>query len=487
MITVDQKEIIRREYFLNRKSMREIAKELHHGRTAIRKAIYDPGIPTYKRSVPAPKRTIGPFVAVIQQWLQEDKRCPTKQRHTAKRIYERIKAEYGYQGSDRTVRREVNRLRGKIPESHVPQTYQPADGGTFDFGEAYVLLGGRETKVHLGYLRLDYSSKYLVVALPTERQEALFECHLRGFTYLGGVPRRIRYDNLKPAVHKILTGKKRQEQATWVSFRSHFLFESEYVTPGRGQEKGGVENLVGYVRRNFLVPLPSFQDFGELNAYLLDCCERDAHQRQRFGRTVRELWQEERASLGALPEKLPPACVSRLAKVNRRQQVRFGGNWYSVPPEYVGRLVTIHAYVFRVTMAYQDRVITSHDRSYGWEEEVLDPHHYLPVLLKKPGAFARATPILKWPLPAVYEAYYRQLQKRREASGGTREYIRILMLLKDHPLQEVTVAVEQASNSGLYSYEVVKNFLGGKSAKKICAFPPVWPNGVDHFDLLVSR
>lgn len=484
---MDQKEIIRREYFLNRKSMREIAKELHHGRATIRKAIYDPGIPTYKRSVPAPKRSIGPFVEVIYQWLQEDKRRPAKQRHTAKRIYARLQAEYGYQGSDRTVRREVNRLRGKIPESHVPQTYQPADGGTFDFGEAHVLLGGRETKVHLGYLRLDYSSKYLVMALPTERQEALFECHLRGFTYLGGVPRRMRYDNLKPAVHKILTGKKRQEQATWVSFRSHFLFESEYVTPGRGQEKGGVENLVGYVRRNFLVPLPDIQDFAELNAYLLDCCERDAHQRQRFGRTVQELWQEERASLGRVPEKLPPACVSLLAKVNRRQQVRFGGNWYSVPPEYVGRLVTVHAYVFRVTMAYQDRVIASHVRSYGREEEVLDPHHYLPVLLKKPGAFARATPILKWPLPAVYEAYHRQLQERREGSGGTREYIRILMLLKDHPLQEVTAAVEQASNSGLYSYEVVKNFLCGKSSQKICEFQPVWPNRVDHFNLLVSR
>ena len=236
MITVDQKEIIRREYFLNRKSMRQIAKELHHGRTTIRKAIYDPGIPTYKRSVPAPKRTIGAFVAVIQQWLQEDKRRPTKQRHTAKRIYERLKAEYGYQGSDRTVRREVNRLRGKVPESHVPQTYQPADGGTFDFGEAYVLLGGQETKVHLGCLRLDYSSHYFVCALPTERQEALFECHLRGFAYLGGVPGRIRYDNLKAAVYKILKGKRCQEQASWTAFRSHFLFESEYVTPGRGQE-----------------------------------------------------------------------------------------------------------------------------------------------------------------------------------------------------------------------------------------------------------
>jgi len=487
MITVDQKEIIRREYFLNRKSMRQIAKELHHGRTTIRKAIYDPGIPTYKRSVPAPKRTIGTFVAVIQQWLQEDKRRPTKQRHTAKRIYERLQVEYDYQGSDRTVRREVNRLRGKVPESHVPQTYQPADGGTFDFGEAYVLLGGQETKVHLGCLRLDYSSHYFVCALPTERQEALFECHLRGFAYLGGVPGRIRYDNLKVAVYKILRGKRRQEQASWTAFRSHFLFESEYVTPGRGQEKGGVENLVGYVRRNFLVPLPPFQDFAELNAYLLDCSERDARQRQRWGQTVQELWQEERASLRPLPQQLPEACTTVTARVNRRQQVRLDGNWYSVPPEYVGRLVTVHAYVFRVTMAYQDRGIASHVRSYGREEEVLEPHHYLPVLLRKPGAFARATPILKWPLPAVYEAYYRQLQERREGSEGTREYIRILMLLKDHPLQEVTAAVEQASNSGLYSYEVIENFLGRKSAKKICEFPPVWPNGVDHFDLLVSR
>ena len=140
MITVDQKEIIRREYFLNRKSMREIAKELHHSRKTIRKAIYDPGIPVYKRSQPAPKRSIGPYVEVIQQWLAEDKQRPVKQRHTAKRIYERLQAEYGYRGSDRTVRAEVSRLKDKVPDSHVPQTYQAAEGGTFDFGEAYVIL-----------------------------------------------------------------------------------------------------------------------------------------------------------------------------------------------------------------------------------------------------------------------------------------------------------------------------------------------------------
>ncbi len=384
MITVDQKEIIRREYFLNRKSMREIAKELHHGRKTIRKAIYDPGIPDLQAESACPeakhRSLCGGYPAVACRRISS---APSNSGIRPSGFMSGSRQNTVIRARTGRCRREVSRLRGKVPDSHVPQTYQPADGGTFDFGEAYVRLGGRETKVHLGYLRLDYSSKYLVVALPTERQEALFECHLRGFAYLGGVPRRMRYDNLKPAVHKILTGKNRQEQAAWVSFRSHFLFESEYVTPGRGQEKGGVENLVGYVRRNFLVPLPEVQDFAELNAYLLDCCERDARERQRFGRTVQELWVEEQARLRPLPAKWPAACVSVTAKVNRRQQVRLDGNWYSVPPEYVGRLVTVHAYVFRVTIAYQDQIIASHVRSYGREEEVLDPHHYLPVLLQE--------------------------------------------------------------------------------------------------------
>jgi hypothetical protein len=151
----------------------------------------------------------------------------------------------------------------------------------------------------------------------------------------------------------------------------------------------------------------------------------------------------------------------------------------------MGRLVTVHAYVFTVIMAYQDRVIASHVRSYGRGEEVLDPHHYLSGLLRKPGAFARATPILKWPLPAVYEAYHRQLQKRQEGGAGTREYIRILMLLKDHALHEVTEAVEQAAGLGLYGYEAVRTFLRGELRQDFGVVSLVWPNRVDHFDLLV--
>jgi transposase len=139
MLTVDGKEVIRRDYFIHRKSMRQIARERHHSRKTIRKAIYDPGVPVYTRSKPAPKVAIDPFQEVIQQWLKEDRQRPVKQRHTARRVFKRLRGEYGFPGSERTVRRVVSALRGTIPDSHVPQTYAPADGGTFD------IRGGSQT------------------------------------------------------------------------------------------------------------------------------------------------------------------------------------------------------------------------------------------------------------------------------------------------------------------------------------------------------
>lgn len=492
MVTVELKEMIRREHLIKGKSIRQIARELKHSRKTIRKAIMDPGIPAYTRKEPVAKPVIGPYLAIIKQWLEEDRSRPVKQRHTAKRIYDRLKEEYGFPGGERTVRREVSLLREKIPESHVPQTYRPGDGATFDFGEAQVLMNGLEKKVHLACMRLDYSSKFFVCALPSERSEGLYASHIDAFEYLEGVPERIRYDNMKQAVGKILKGKNRQEQSLWVAFRSHFLFEADYCTPGKGQEKGGVENLVGYVRRNFLVPMPEVADFAELNAYLLGCCERDAGERNRWGNTVHELWLEEKEKLRPLPKNMPEACVPVAAKVNRRQMVRFANNWYSVPPHYVGKSVIVKAFVFQIAIALADTVIAVHERSYDRDEEVLDPHHYLPVLLRKPGAFDRATPILTWPLPPVYDTYRRRLKERHEGSRGVKEYIRILMLLKDHPVDEVTAAVEKTLSYGISSYDGVINLLSQahQSLPETVSLrvnsPPVLPNTVDQFDLLLG-
>jgi transposase len=492
MITVDQKEIIRREYFIKRKSMRQIAREFHHSRKTILKAIMDPGIPEYTRKKPRDKPMIGPYLPIITQWLQEDRQRPSKQRHTAKRIYDRLKDEYGFTGGERTVRREVSLLKEKVPDSHVPQTYRPADGATFDFGEAQVVMDGTERKVRLACMRLDYSSKFFVCALPSERSEGLFESHIQAFQYLEGVPDRIRYDNMKQAVGKILKGRNRHEQSSWVAFRSHFLFDVDYCTPGKGQEKGGVENLVGYVRRNFLVPVPVAQDFRSLNAYLVDCCERDSRERTRWGKAVHDLWLEEKAKLRPLPEKMPEACVPVVAKVNRRQMVRFANNWYSVPPQFVGKTVIVKAFVFRVMIALAEKVIAVHARSYDRDEEILDPHHYLPVLLRKPGAFERATPIIAWPLPPAYDTYRRRLKERHEGSTGIKEYIRILMLLKDHPVDEVTAAVEKALSCGIFSYDGVINLLDQMHQPETeplslpVRTPSVWPNRVDQFDLLLG-
>lgn len=492
MITVDQKEIIRREYFLRRKSIRQISRELKHSRKTVRKAIMDPEIPTYKRREPSRKPVMGPVIPIIKQWLEEDRSRPVKQRHTAKRIYERLKDEHGFTGSERTVRREVSLLREKAPDSHVPQTYDPGEGATFDFGEAQVIMNGRQTKVNLACMRLDYSSKFFVCALPTQGTVALFESHIRAFGYLEGVPHRIRYDNMKPAVQKILSARNRQEQALWVAFRSHFLFEADYCNPGRGQEKGSIENLVGYVRRNFLVPMPEVADFEELNAYLLRCCEEDAMRRRRHGKTVHDLWVEENISLLTLPCKPPQASVPVAAKVSRRQMVRFATNWYSVPSEYVGKTVTVNAFVFRIEIAFHDKVIAVHDRTYERNEEVLKPHHYLPVLLRKPGAFERATPIVKWHLPEIYERYRRGLKMRHEGSRGIKEYIRILILLKGHPLKDVSTAIEKALAAQIYSYDAVKNLLDQihQPAPEPLSLhvnsPPVKPNSVDQFDLLLG-
>lgn len=490
---METKELIRREYFLKRKSIRQISREQKRSRKTVRKAIRDPSIPIYTRKKPPSFHVMDAYIEIVERWLKEDESRPRKQRHTAKRVYERLRDEHGYEGTDRTVRNHVRRLKAKTPDSHVPQVYERADGGTYDFGEAQVVLAGEPVVVQLAFMRLDYSSKFFVFAMPTQRLEALMESHVRGFTYLEGVARRMRYDNMKTAVKKVLRGRNRREQEKWVAFRSHFLFESEYCNLASGQEKGGVENLVGYFRRNFLVPIPRFEGYADLNRYLLDCCEQDALQRRRSGKIVQELWEEERSLLLSLPCPLPDTSVPTAAQVNRRQLVRFDRNWYSVPAEAIGKSVTVHAHVFHIVIGLAEKVIARHDRSYGRQEHLLDPHHYLPVLLRKPGAFTRAMPIVNWKLPDIYRTYHDHLRKRHEGWRGTREFIQVLMLLRQYPQDDVTGAIEIALQNRIFSYDGLKNLLlqsrePDRVLEEPCRIPRtgVLPNQVEHFDQLLQ-
>jgi hypothetical protein len=265
------------------------------------------------------------------------------------------------------------------------------------------------------------------------------------------VPHCISYDNLKVAVMRILEGRNRQEQEAFVVFRSHYLFESRFCTPGQGNEKGRVEEGVGFGRRNFMVPLPDVASFEELNEHLLAKCLADDQRRvDRQPVTIGEAWEMERPHLLSLPKRDFECCVTRPATLNRYCQVVLDTNRYSVPADKAYRNLVLKAYPFRVDILHLNGVIASHPRCYGREQDVFDPLHYLPLLEQRPGAFEHAKPIRRWrqKWPPVYERFLERLQEQGLNGQGIREFVRVLKLHRDHPAELVAQAVQQALEYG---------------------------------------
>ena len=276
MISVEKREQIRRAYFIENKSMRTIAKELHCSRDTVKKAIASPEGQPYTLTEERPAPVLGPYKERIDELLEESGQMPRKQRYTGKKIYELIEAD-GYTGSESGVRRYIGQRRRekRRPKVYLPLEFDPGCDAQGDWGEAVVIIAGKQVTVQVFTLRLNYSRKLFVRAYPTQKQECFLDAHVRAFHHFGGIPHRISYDNLKTAVVRILEGRNRQEQRTFVVFRSHYLFKSHFCTPGKGNEKGGVEGAVGFGRRNFMVPIPRVDSFAELNDLLLACCQAD--------------------------------------------------------------------------------------------------------------------------------------------------------------------------------------------------------------------
>ena len=437
MISVEKREQIRRAYFIENKSMRTIAKELHCSRDTVKKAMASPeGEPytlTQERSAPV----LGPYKARIDELLAQSERMPRKQRYTGHRIYELIEAD-GYTGSESSVRRYIGQRRRekRRPKVYLPLEFDPGRDAQGDWGEAVVIMAGKQVIVQVFALRLNYSRKLFVRAYPTQKQECFLDAHVQAFHYFGGIPHRISYDNLKTAVVRILEGRNRQEQRTFVIFRSHYLFESHFCTPGRGNEKGGVESGVGYGRRNFMVPIPRVDSFAELNDLLLARCQAD-DRRTVDGqqRTIGQMWAEERLHLRSLPERDFDCGVVRSVTLNGYSQVEFETNRYSVPADKARKNLVLKAYPFRVDILDQKEMIASHARCYERKQDVLDPLHYLPLLEERPGAFDHAKPIRRWreTWPPVYETLLSRLREQWPDGRGVREFVRILNLHREHP------------------------------------------------------
>ncbi len=459
MIQVDEKETIRRLHFIQRHSIREIARELNHSRKTVRKAIADASVPQYHLTRARQCPVMDQFKAIIERWLEEDKSQPKKQRHTAQRIYKRLISEHHFTGGERTVREYVSRLRHNFQEMYIPLEFDPGTDAQCDWGEAYVYMADKLIPVQVLCTKLSYSGRPFVMAFPTQRQEAFFEGQYQAFNWYQGIPARVSYDNLTQAVQKVLRGRNREEQQAFVAFRSHYLFESHFAMPRHPQEQGRVESLVGYMRRNYFVPVPRVKSFEELNWMLLERLRED-DRRLVAGKeiTIGEAWEQEKTKLLPLPRIPYRCCVSRPVKANHLSLINFDNNHYSVPVEYGIAKLTLQAYVWRVEVACGDRVIASHERCYGKGQDIMNVEHYLPLLIQRPGAFPYAKPVRHWKMPEVYREFLESLSKRGDGTG-VREFLQVLVLGRSYGRDNLELAMGQALSENRADAERVRQLV----------------------------
>lgn len=452
MIQVDEREQIRRAYFVEQQSVRRIARELGHSRPTIRKALTSAEPEPYRLKAARAAPRLGQFKARIDELLAENQTMPRKQRYTAHKIFEQLQSG-GYAGSESHVRCYVARQRqvSRRPEVYLPLEFDPGKDAQVDWGEAEVILAGKHVTAQLFVLRLCYSRRLFVCAYPTQKQESFFDGHVRAFAHLGGVPQRLTYDNLGTAVRRVLEGHTREEQQAFVIFRSHYLFDSHFCTPGQAHEKGGVESGVGYARRNFLVPLPSVPDFEALNAQLLAACLKDDQRRvDRQPLPIGEAWAQERPHLRPVPSKPFACCQTVPVTLTPYSQVTYETNRYSVPVDSAYRQLVLKAYPFQVDIVHGAQVIARHPRCYGRRQDIYDPLHYLPLLEQRPGAFEHAKPLRDWRAqwPPVYEQLLAHLRAQQPENGAIPAFVQVLRLLRDHPAALVEQAIGQALGYG---------------------------------------
>jgi transposase len=448
---------IRRKVLVEGASKRSILRDYGIGHQALAKILARAEPPGYQMAEIRRKPVIGPHLATIEEILAEDKEAPPKQRHSARRIFERLRDEHGYTGCYSQVQTAVQRAKQYSKEAFVPLSHPPGHA-QFDFGEAIVEIAGVRCKAHLGVITLPYSDTYFLSAYPRECTETFQAAHVVGFEFFGAVPLRISYDNTSIAVSKII-GDERELTRGFLTLKSHHLFEHHFCHVGRGNEKGHVENHVGYSRRNLLVPVPSFASWAALNEYLAAACYADLFRsvRGKVG-TKAERLADDRAAMLALPaETFEPRRVAQ-GHANSLSLVRFDRNDYSVPTAYAHHEVTILGGIEDVAICSGTNVIARHPRHWGKEHTTFDPIHYLALLERKPGAIDFARPLEHWGLHACFATLRRRLETDL-GHKGTREFIKVLRLLEGATLPALTKAVESAITIGATGSDAIALIL----------------------------
>lgn len=437
--------------------------------TTVKKILASPEPIPYKLAKPRQKPAIGEFLPVIEQMLASDRSAPKKQRHTAKRVFDRLKTEHGFQGGYTVVKDAVRDWHQTRQEVFVPLTHRPGEA-QMDFGHAVFHLSGVETDAHLCVLTLPYSDVFYVQAYPRECSETFFDGHVRAFEFFGGVPTRTSYDNSRIPVKKIVGPHERELTDGFLRFQSHHLFASHFCRVRCPNEKGHVETLVQYGRNNFLVPIPSVGSFEELNQLLHDRCVAELAKTSRGeAGTKGERLEEDRKAFLPLPKERFEAKRVELTAAGKLSLVRFDRNDYSVPTACAHHAVTAIGTVSHVRLLVGDEVVAVHPRSWDKEQAIYDPVHYLALLERKPGALDFAKPLENFRLPPAFDTLRRRLEAAFQ-SKGTKEYIRVLRLLEGSGMAQLEAAVDKALELGFSTADAIRVILEGSSEKPVEVF-----------------
>ena len=461
MLVVETVAKIRRAYFSQHKKIKAICRELRVSRKVVRKVIRSGETEFHYARDEQPLPRIGPWQEDLDALLAVNEAKSSRERLTLIRIFEELRGR-GYEGGYDAVRRYARGWqRGRASASvaaFVPLSFAPGGAYQFDWNHEIVLINGTTVTVKVAHVRLCHSRMLFVRAYPRETQEMVFDAHDRAFAFFKGACTRGIYDNMKTAVETIFVGRERAYNRRFQQMCSHYLVDPVACTPASGWEKGQVENQVGLVRERFFTPRLRVKSYEELNAWLLEQCVSYAHAHhhpEMRERTIWEIFEAERSSLVRYAGRFDgfhavPASVSKTCLV------RFDNNRYSVSARAVGRPVEIRAYAERIELRQDGHLVGDHARSFGRDQTVFDPWHYVPVLARKPGALRNGAPFKDWVLPSGLQRIRRKLAG---SADGDRQMVSILAAVLSDGLPAVEAASQEALREGVHSADVVINIL----------------------------
>ena len=460
-MNIEQWARIRRKVLVDGRSKRSVMSEEGLHWETLQKILSHSRPPGYRR-VKKRGRKIDAHVEWIRQVLDADGEVPRKSRHSAKRIFDRLKAERGYEGGYTVVKELVAEIKEMKREVFVPLRHRPGEAQV-DFGHALVKVSGCLKKCPFFVMSLPYSDAFYVQVFERECTESFWEGHVRAFRYFGAVPTRIGYNNSKVAVAQMLGARERKLTDGFLQLQSHYLFDEHFCLAARGNEKGVVEGMVRYSRSNFMVPVPQVRGLDELNARLEESCREDLRRRLRGRKRPKEdLLIEDVAAMRELPCVAFEASRVQATRASNLSLVRFDSNDYSVPVRWAHREVVVKGDCESVRIYREDEPVAEHRRIWEKEQVCFDPIHYLALLERKPGALDFARPLEGWKLPENLLLLRRRLEADH-SSEGTREYIGVLRLLEKHSLSRLKAAVAKALELGCPRKELIEQYLYGEN------------------------